>query len=201
MFAYCNNNPLILIDGSGKILDTIFDVVSLGFSVADVITNPADPWAWAGLIGDVVDLIPFVTGVGETTKALGAVAKVADAVGDAKAVKKSSEAALEIIKDASKSLTKGDNFVYISRNADEIIDYVGITNNLDRRAAEWARKGRVIEHYIDGVDRTSARILEQSVIEIFGMKKNGGLLSNAINSISTVNSKYKSFIGFFNSLK
>lgn len=32
--------------------------------------NPADPFAWLGLAGDAVDLIPFVTGVGETIRAL-----------------------------------------------------------------------------------------------------------------------------------
>ena len=45
--------------------DTIFDIVSLCFSIGDVITNPIDPWAWVGLAGDIIDLVPFVTGVGE----------------------------------------------------------------------------------------------------------------------------------------
>ena len=45
-------------DDGGEFWDTVFDVVSLAFSVADVIANPSDPWAWVGLAGDVVDLIP-----------------------------------------------------------------------------------------------------------------------------------------------
>ena len=37
--------------------------------MVEVVINPADPWAWAGLVGDAVDLLPFVTGVGEGVKA------------------------------------------------------------------------------------------------------------------------------------
>lgn len=43
-------------------------MVSLCASAVEVMANPADPWAWAGLVGDAIDLIPFVTGVGEITK-------------------------------------------------------------------------------------------------------------------------------------
>ena len=83
MFAYCNNNPVIARDSQGTAAETVFDIISLAFSVADVIANPKDPWAWAGLVGDVIDLIPFVTGVGEVTKVVGTAARVADAVDDA----------------------------------------------------------------------------------------------------------------------
>ena len=50
--------------------ETAFDVVSLGFSIWEVVQNPKDPWAWAGLVGDAIDLLPIVTGVGETTRAI-----------------------------------------------------------------------------------------------------------------------------------
>ena len=81
-FAYCGNDPVNRTDADGEFWATVFDIVSLGFSIADVIQNPSDPWAWAGLVGDVVDLVPFVTGVGELTKAAGAVADVADVIDD-----------------------------------------------------------------------------------------------------------------------
>ena len=32
--------------------------------------SPTDPWAWGGLAGDTIDLLPFVTGVGEATRAV-----------------------------------------------------------------------------------------------------------------------------------
>ena len=68
LYAYCDNNPVVRVDCGGAFWDTIFDIISLGASIVEVCINPTDPWAWAGLAGDVVDLIPFVTGVGEVTR-------------------------------------------------------------------------------------------------------------------------------------
>ena len=70
LYAYCDNNPVVRVDCGGAFWDTIFDVISLGASIVEVCINPTDPWAWAGLAGDVVDLIPFVTGVGEATRGI-----------------------------------------------------------------------------------------------------------------------------------
>ena len=68
---------------SGEFFDIFFDVVSIAFSVVDVITNPTDPLAWAGLAGDVIDLVPFVTGVGETVKIVGGALEVAETIDNA----------------------------------------------------------------------------------------------------------------------
>ena len=76
MFAYCMNNPVACVDPDGDIAETVFDVVSLGFSIAEVAANPYDPAAWASLVGDTIDLVPFVTGVGETVRGLRFVDKV-----------------------------------------------------------------------------------------------------------------------------
>ena len=54
----------------------------IGISVVDVCCNPTDPWAWVGLAGDCIDLIPFVTGVGEGVKGLRLLAKAADKTAD-----------------------------------------------------------------------------------------------------------------------
>lgn len=78
MFTYCNNSPVIHRDSQGEAIETVFDLVSLGFSIAEVCVNPADPWAWAGVAGDLIDLIPFVTGVGEATKAIKISANLVD---------------------------------------------------------------------------------------------------------------------------
>ena len=85
LYAYCDNNPVMRVDHGGAFWDTLFDVVSLAASVVDVVMNPDDAWAWVGLVGDVVDLIPFVSGVGEATdlmRVAGKVDDVADAVDD-----------------------------------------------------------------------------------------------------------------------
>ena len=84
MFAYCGNNPVCRQDTNGEAFETVFDIISLASSVADVVANPANPWAWAGLIGDVIDVaVPFVTGVGETTRAVGTSVRVITNVSNA----------------------------------------------------------------------------------------------------------------------
>lgn len=56
-------------DPSGHWIETVFDLLSLGASAVEVVVNPANLWSWAGLIGDAVDLFPYVTGIGEAVKA------------------------------------------------------------------------------------------------------------------------------------
>ena len=96
MFAYCNNNPVIHQDTGGAALETVWDVTSLCFSVVEVCLNPADPWAWLGLVGDIVDVaVPFVGGIGEITRTLGAADNAIDA---AKNAYKTADAADDIRK-------------------------------------------------------------------------------------------------------
>ncbi len=82
LYAYCLNNPIMYVDPSGHWIETVFDLISLGASVVEVVINPGKLWAWAGLVGDAVDLLPFVTGVGEGIRATKMV-KYADDVIDA----------------------------------------------------------------------------------------------------------------------
>ena len=88
LYAYCDNNPVVRVDHGGQFWETVFDVISLGASVVDVCVNPTDPWAWAGLAGDAIDLIPFVTGVGEVTRAVKTTNKVVDKLDNAKDIAK-----------------------------------------------------------------------------------------------------------------
>ena len=107
LYAYCDNNPVMRVDLGGRFWESVFDVISLGASIVEVCINPADPWAWVGLVGDTIDLIPFVTGVGEVTRSLKTVDKVADTVQIAKAVDFTEDAA-DIVKtlDRSNGFTK-----------------------------------------------------------------------------------------------
>ncbi len=106
MFAYCGNNPVERTDADGEFWDLIFDVVSVVTSVVEVIKNPDDPWAWAGLVGDIVDVaVPFVAGVGEATKAIGAVADAADVIDDAY--------------DATKTIKRADNIIGYTGSASD----------------------------------------------------------------------------------
>ena len=107
LFAYCDNNPVVRKDSGGAFWETAFDVISLCASIVEVCVNPADPWAWADLVGDAVDLIPFVTGVGEVTRAVKTIDKVTDTVQIAKAVDFTDDAA-DIVRtlDRSSGFTK-----------------------------------------------------------------------------------------------
>ncbi len=94
----------------------------------------------------------------------------------------------EIIKE---TVNTGKNSVYISKAADGIVQYVGITNNIARRAAEHlSQKGIQIRELMGGLCRFDARAVEQALIEIHGLAKNGGTLLNKINSIAQSNPKY-----------
>ncbi len=78
LFAYCDNNPVVRKDSVGAFWETALDLISLGASLVEVALNPADPWAWGGLVGDTIDLIPFVTGVGEVTRSVKVTVKASD---------------------------------------------------------------------------------------------------------------------------
>ena len=99
MFAYCNNAPVVHKDSSGNALDTVFDVVSLCFSIVDVASNPADVGAWVSLAGDAVDvLVPFVSGVGEICRGMRVASEVAETVDDV-------HDALNVVDNSSDTLT------------------------------------------------------------------------------------------------
>ena len=106
LYAYCDNNPVMRRDDGGMFWDTVFDVISLACSVVDVIKNPDDPWAWAGLAADVVSLaVPFATGGGTIVKAA---SKVDDVVDVARSVDKAADA-LDTATDIGKAVGKVDD--------------------------------------------------------------------------------------------
>ena len=89
-------------------------------------------------------------------------------------------------------VAKGGNNVVYHSVQNGITQYVGITNNLARRAAEHlATKGIKIDPLMKGLSRADARAVEQALIEIHGLGKNGGSLLNKINSISPANPNYR----------
>ena len=67
MFAYCGNNPIARFDDGGNAWETAFDIVSLMASVAEFIAAPG-VGTFLGIAADTIDLIPFVTCVGEITR-------------------------------------------------------------------------------------------------------------------------------------
>lgn len=82
LYAYCDNNPVVRRDNGGTFWESAIDVISFGASIVEVCVNPTDIWAWAGLVGDTIDLIPFMTGAGELTRAVKTTVKVVDKATD-----------------------------------------------------------------------------------------------------------------------
>lgn len=132
LYAYCDNNPVMYTDDGGTFWDTVFDVVSLCFSVAEVIATPTNPMSWVSLAGDVVDLIPFVSGVGETAKVIGATIKITNAVDnttDTIKVLKAADLTGEAL-DKVRDLDRAGDAVKSSRSAGQII-HKGYKTNID----------------------------------------------------------------------
>lgn len=71
--------------------------------------------------------------------------------------------------------------------------YIGITEDLLRRGAQHGEK---LEAIVGGLTRLEARGVEQALIEIHGLAKNGGELLNKINSIAKTNPIYKKAVEF-----
>jgi len=145
LWAYSGNNPIVRIDTSGTFWESILDVISLGASIVEVAVTPTDPWAWAGLVGDAVDLIPFVTGVGEVTRAVKTIDKVTDTVQIAKAVDFTDEAA-----DIVKTLDRGSGFTKSTASAGQKIHQgYKATNNFPKIGKEFRGIKGIRPDYID----------------------------------------------------
>ena len=112
MFAYCCNNPVTREDPDGEAFDTVFDILSLGSSIVDVINDPDNPWKWAGLVGDVIDVaVPFVTGIGEVTRAVKVAKEATEFVDNA-------QDALKVVNKAP--IVIGENMKRVKQYASEI---------------------------------------------------------------------------------
>ena len=112
MYAYCANGPIARYDVDGLFIDAVFDIVSLCFSIADVIANPTDPLAWAGLVVDVVCLVtPGLTGGGTFVRAVGKIDDVADVVKTANKV----DNVVDTAKTVKKGWKVGDDVASLTR--------------------------------------------------------------------------------------
>ena len=128
MFAYCGNNPVARVDIGGYLWDTVFDVVSLCFSIADVASNPTDVTAWIGLAGDAIDLIPFVSGVGKLTRAATTTLEVIDSVYDTSRLVDNTGDAIDAVGDVARRTD-----FYITPNGEAIPATLdGFNDNLSR---------------------------------------------------------------------
>jgi RHS repeat-associated protein len=97
---------------------------------------------------------------------------------------------------AEDAVNTGDVSVYTSTSSAGDVNYVGITNNIERRAAEQlASKGISINpiNGLENLSRSDARAVEQVLIEENG-GPGGGQLLNKINTIARSNPIYEQSI-------
>ena len=126
--------------------------------MVEVAINPADPWAWTGLVGDVVDLLPFVTSVGEGVKAAKLV-KYTDEMIDA------SHATIKFAKAANYAGDFAEGGLDLVRTLDRTSDGFTIANRLDgiKIHKSFMNNGlniRGTRLRVDGFDDISKRIYE-----------------------------------------
>ena len=176
LYCYCNNDPVNYADPTGCAWETIFDVLSLGASILEVAFNPADPFAWLGLAGDAIDLIPFVTGVGETIRILKAGDRLAEgadgAIDTYRRLKKANSGLdIEVHHIIEKRFAK--NFGYGKRGGSMLSIAL---STADHRV--FTNKWRTALGY--GVKHSDKEVLE-AAIEIYG--QNHELLAAAIYTI------------------
>ena len=128
-------------DNGGAWWDIALDLVSIGFSIADVAMHPTDPWAWVGLGADIAcTAVPFISGGGTVVRAA---TKVDDVIDATKAVSKVDDV-VDVAKPAGllvsvPDLSKGiNNSGRLFGNVDvpinytqKVIDQMGNINDLN----------------------------------------------------------------------
>ena len=153
-----------------------------------------DPWAWAGLAGDVIDLVPFVSGVGEATKAIATIAEVADTIDDACDTVKTAGNVVDAAKLAYKNADAASD-LRSAHGSYEVLyksgkNYVG--KGSFQRAINSAE--RYVNKYGDevvGIKWKSAPTERASFIdEYYRMMKRGVNNNNTYNKIWSPGKKY-----------
>lgn len=93
------------------------------------------------------------------------------------------------------SLGTGNISVYISKLEESVVQYVGITNDIRRRAGEHFRqKGIEIITLITNMSQKDAKAVEQTLITFYGKQKYGGTLLNLYYSIAPGRQEYPAIL-------
>ena len=172
LYAYCENNPVVRLDNGGQFWETIFDVISLGASIVEVCENPIDPWAWAGLVGDTIDLIPCVTGVGEATRAVKTTIKAVDKSTDVVEAAKTLYKTADIASDIRKSTGSYEILYKSGKNYIEKGGFARAINSATRNAEKYG-------DIVTAIRWKSAPNARAAFIDEYLMQKRfGGVLSS-----------------------
>jgi predicted GIY-YIG superfamily endonuclease len=161
-----------MVDQNGLIAETAWDLINIGLGAASLRENIAS----GNVFGAALDVAGLA--VDCTAAAIPVVPGGAGA-----AIK------------TGRLWKGGAHTVYQSVEAAGTVKYIGITTNLSARAAAHLRSKGIMIDEIFGLTNLSineARAVEQALIELHGLSKNGGTLINKINSIAKSNPSYAS---------
>lgn len=216
-YSYVLNNPLKFNDPTGHYWSNPFNVLKgIGISIyntvkaiKDMIVNPLQTFQnlksainspngtfFTNIKNDYATKWNSETGRGEI---VGEVAFIMFTTGDSAVVGSSSKVAkvAKITGAIDKEASIGSDLMSVYRSFDETgnVNYVGISNNVERRAIEQLREKGIQIEQMPGMSNLSfsdAKAVEQNLIEYYGLEKNGGTLMNKINSIAESNPIYDS---------
>ena len=187
LFAYCFNNPVNLTDPSGNWprLSTIFAIVAVtAIAVAAVATAvvtcgaavPAMAAVGGGIAGGIsAGTIATAAAVGSAAVTIAKVATMASA-------------ASYVTEKAVEKTAKQNNSVYVLKDEVGTVQYVGRTNNVDKRkAAHRANPARAeleMEVIASGLNLPEARALEQAGMAYYHTINTTNKMNNQINGVS-----------------
>ena len=187
MFAYCFNNPVNMSDPTGNWpkLSTIFTVVAVAaVAVAAVAVTvatcgaaaPALAVAGGGIIGGIS------AGAAATAASVATGAMIVAGVSTAAAATSS------VAEKAVEKTAKRNNSVYVLKDDTGTVQYVGRTNDVDRRRAAHsnnpARTGLRMEVVASELSLPEARALEQAGMAYHHTINTANRMNNQINSVA-----------------
>lgn len=187
LFAYCQNDPVNMSDPTGHwpILSTIYTAVAItAFAVAAV------AFAVASCGVAVPGLVAVGSGMIIGASAGAAATATNIAIGAAIIAGASAASAITsaITEKAVEKATRRDNSVYVLKDDTGKVQYVGRTNNVDRRrsahSANPARTGLEMEVLASGLNLPEARALEQAGMAYYHTINTANKMNNQINSVS-----------------
>ena len=155
LYVYCDNNPVVRRDLQGYFWETIFDIISVGTDVAEIIIAPTDLLAWGSLGLDLVcTIVPGATGGGKAVKAIAKASEVGKVSDGAKAVYKAADKANDIRKATGSYeiiFESGKNYVGKGGFGRSIASAVGhATKFIDPVVSiEWRRAANTQQAFLD----------------------------------------------------
>ena len=186
-FAYCLGNPVNMSDPTGNWpkLSTIFAVVAVAavavvaVAVTVVTCGAAAPVlavAGGGIIGGIS------AGAAATAASVATGAMVVAGVSTAAAITSA------VAEKAVEKTARRNNSVYVLKDDAGTVQYVGRTNNVDKRrtahSANPARAGLEMEVIASGLNLLESRALEQAGMAYYHTINTANKMNNQINSVS-----------------